>query len=41
MLTTCAYFDNLGFDIFDAVGSQCHFIMLVATAGTIRTFSVH
>jgi len=26
ILTTCPYFDNLEFDIFDAGGPQCHFI---------------
>jgi len=27
------YFDNLNFDIFDAVGAQCHFITPVLRAG--------
>jgi len=41
MLTTCPYFDNLEFDIFDASGAQCHFIMFVANVVGIRTDSVH
>jgi len=41
VLSTCPYFDNLEFDIFDADGLQCHFIMSVAIAVRIRTLSVH
>ena len=29
ILTTCPYFDNLEFDIFDAGGPQCRFITSV------------
>jgi len=38
--TICPYFDNLEFDIFDAVGPQCHFIEFVTIAVTIWTFSI-
>jgi len=41
ILTTCPYFDNLEFDIFDAVGSQCHVITSFTMAVRIRTLSVH
>jgi len=41
MLTTCPYFDNLGFKNFDAGGPQCHFITSVTIAVRIRTLSVH
>jgi len=41
ILTTCPYFDNLAFDIFDAGGPQCHCIASVTTAVGIRTLSVH
>jgi len=40
MLTTCPYFDNLEFDIFDAGGPQCYFITSVTIAVWIRTLSV-
>ena len=33
ILTTCPYFDNLKFDIFDAGGPQYHFITSVLRAG--------
>jgi len=39
--TTCPYFDNLEFDIFDAGGPHCHFITSFAMAVRIRTLSVH
>jgi len=35
MLTTCPYFDNLEFDIFDAGGPQCYFITSVTDAFSI------
>jgi len=35
-MTTCPYYDNLDFDIFDAGGLQCHFV----TSGTIAEFAV-
>jgi len=35
ILTTCPCFDNIVFDIFDAGGLQCHFIMFVTIAVTI------
>ena len=41
ILTTCPYFDNLEFDIFDTGGPQCHFITSVTIAVRIRTLSVH
>jgi len=41
ILTTCPYFDNLEFDIFDASGLQCNFIKSVTTAVRIRTLAVH
>ena len=41
ILTTCPYFDNLEFDIFDAGGPQCHFITSFTMAVRIRTLSVH
>jgi len=41
ILTTCAHFDTFEFDVFDADGPQCHFIMSVAIAVGIRTLSVH
>jgi len=41
VLTTCPYFDNLEFDIFDADGLRCHCIMSVTIAGRIRTLSVY
>jgi len=40
-MTTCPYFDNVEFDIFDAGGAQCHFITSVAIAVRIRTLSVY
>jgi len=40
ILTTCPYFDNPEFDVFDAVGFQCHFITSVTIAMRIRTLSV-
>jgi len=40
ILTTCPYFDNLEFDIFEASDLQCHFITSVTTALRIRTLSV-
>jgi len=33
--TTCPYFDNLEFDLFDAGGPQCHFITSVTIAVTV------
>jgi len=33
-MTTCPYFDNAKFDIFDADAVQCHFITLVLLAGS-------
>jgi len=43
MLTTCFYVDNLEFDIFDAGGPQCHFIMSFSftIAVRIQMLSVH
>jgi len=41
MLTTCAYFDNLEFHIFDADGPQSHFIASVTITVRIQTLSVH
>jgi len=41
ILTTCPYFDNLKFEIFDVGCPQCHFIMSVTIAVRIRTLSVH
>jgi len=41
ILTTCPYFDNLEFDIFDAGCLQCHFITLFIMVVRIRTLSVH
>jgi len=41
LYTTCPYFDNLEFDMFDAGGLQCHFITSVAITVRIRTLSVH
>jgi len=41
VLTTCPYFDNLEFDIFDAGCPKCHSIMSVTIAVRIRTLSVH
>jgi len=38
-LTTCPYFDNLGFDISDAGVPQCHFITSVTITVRIRTLS--
>ena len=32
IVTTCPNFDNLEFDIFDAGGPQCHFIISVPLA---------
>ena len=40
-LTTCPYFDNLYFDIFDVGCAQCNFIMFVTIAVMILTLSVH
>jgi len=37
ILTTCPFFDNLEFDIFDAGDAQCHFITSVTNAVRIRT----
>ena len=34
-------FNKLEYDIFDAGGPQCHFIMFVTTAVRIWTLSVH
>jgi len=39
ILTTCPYFDNLEFDIFDAGGYQCHFITSVTIAIRIHMVS--
>jgi len=41
ILITCPYFNNLEFDIFDAGGPQCDFIMSVTFAVRIRTLSVY
>jgi len=41
ILTTCPYFDNLEFDIFDKGSLQCHFIMSFTIAVRIPTLSVH
>jgi len=41
ILTTCPYFDNLEFDIFDAGGPQCHFITSFIVPVRILTLSVH
>jgi len=41
ILTTCPYFDNLEFDIFEASALQCHFITSVTIARWFRTLSVH
>jgi len=41
ILTTCPYFDNLSFYIFDGGGTQCHFITSVPIAIRIRTLSVY
>jgi len=41
ILTTCTYFDNLEFDIFDGGGLQCHFETSVTIAVRIRTLSIH
>ena len=40
ILTTCPYFDNFGFEIFDAGGPQCDFITSVTIMIRIRTLSV-
>ena len=37
ILTTCPYFDNLEFDIFDAGGPQCYFVTSFTMAIRIRT----
>jgi len=43
MLATCPHFDNnLEFDIFDAGGPQCHFIIpatLLVSIHTLSTFA--
>jgi len=36
ILTTCLYFDNLEFDIFDAGGPQCHSRLLPLQLGFER-----
>jgi len=41
VLTTCPYFDNFEFDIFDAGSLQRHFITYVTTAVRIQTLAVH
>jgi len=41
ILTTCSYFDNLEFGIFDAGYPKCHFITSVIIAVMIRTLSVN
>ena len=41
VLTTCPYFVNQEFDIFDAVGLLFQFITSVTIAVRIRTLSVH
>jgi len=41
MLTTCPWFDNFEFDVFDAGGPQCLFITSVTIAVRIRTLSVY
>jgi len=41
MRTTCHYFANLEFDIFDAGGPRCPFITSVIIAVRIQTLSVH
>jgi len=40
-VTTSPYIDNLEFDIFDAVGPQCHFITSVTITVRIRTLSIY
>jgi len=40
ILTTCLYFDNLEFDIFDAGSPQCHYTTSVTIAIRILTISV-
>jgi len=40
ILTTCPYFDNHEFDIFDEGSLQCHFIMSFTIAVRIPTLSV-
>jgi len=41
MLTTCPYFDNRKFDIFDAGGAQRRFSTSLTITVRIRTLSVH
>jgi len=41
ILTTCPYFDNLEFDIFNADGPRYHFIASFTIAFRILTLSVH
>jgi len=41
ILIACPYVDNLEFDIFDADGPQCHFIMSSTIAVRIRMLSVY
>jgi len=40
-MTTCTYFNNLEFDIFDADLPQCHFIISVTIAVRNRTLAVY
>jgi len=40
-MTTCPCFDNLEFHIFDAGGTQSHFITSLVITVRIRTLSVH
>jgi len=39
-VTTCPYFDNLEFDIFDAGRLQCHFVASVTIAVRIHCFQL-
>jgi len=41
LLTTSPYFDDLEFDIFDAISAHCHFISADTIAVRIRTLSEH
>jgi len=41
ILTTFPYFKNLEFDIFDAVGLQCHFITFATITVRILALPVH
>jgi len=39
IITTCPYFDNFEFDIFDVGGPQSHFILSVTIAVAFEHFS--